>query len=74
MPTWEILEVCRDTTITEPPPQFRVTLRDEDNHGEGVLPTRVFASEDELRQDILIKLGISEDEINAAFTNPPNCL
>ena len=73
MPNWEILEVCRDTTITDPPPLFRVVLKDLDNHSEGVTPTKHLGPEAALRA-ILIKLGITDAAINTAFTSPPNCL
>lgn len=72
MPNWEILEVCRDTTIADPPPLFRATMRNLDNHSAGVLPTVILGPETDLRHQ-LTQLGISDDEIDAAFANPPNC-
>jgi hypothetical protein len=72
MAKWEILVVRRDTTIADPPPLFRATIRDLDNHAAGVLPTVIHGPETDLRHQ-LAQRGISEDEINAAFANPPNC-
>ena len=71
MPTWQIIDSCRNPAVTDPP-EFRVRVRDVENPNAHALPTSHIGPEAAL-QAILTNLGIPLVAINAAFNNPPNC-
>ena len=70
MPTWQIVDSCRNPAVADLP-EFRVRVRDIEQN-VNALPTNHIGPEASLRA-ILTKLGISAAAINAAFTAPPNC-